>query len=131
MRVKRVRRDLCEGWSHVNDQARRMRKREVFIGPERCGRKRHSNSTGRQLSDYEERWDVPISGLDFRRLAEPCVGKGDHHAIWVGSSLLDDSGVTIEVQYQSGSLWACHQTEITDGNRGKESSRSSDAAVFR
>ena len=51
--VKRGRRDWGVGWSHINDQARRMGKREVLIGPERCGWKRHRDSMRGQLSDDE------------------------------------------------------------------------------
>ena len=131
VQVKCGRRSFRNGWSHVNDQAMWMGKREVLIGPERCGRKRHSNSMGRQLSDYEGRWDGPIAGLGLGRPAEPGIGKSDHHATWIGGSLFDDSGVPIEIQHQSGFLRSRHHTEIPNGNGGYGSSRSSDAAVFR
>jgi hypothetical protein len=84
-----------------------------------------------ELSDDKGRWDGPIRDLGLRWLAEPCVGKGDHHATWIGGSLLDDSGVTIEIQHQSDPLRARHHSKIANGNGGKGSSRSSDAAVFR
>ena len=131
VRVKCRRRGFCNGRSHVNDQARRMGKREVLIGPERCARKRHGDSMGRQLSDYKGRWDGPTPGLGLGRPAEPGVGKSDHHATWIGGSLLNDRGVTIEIQHQSGSLRTRHHTEIANSNGGYGSSRSSDGAVFR
>ncbi len=131
VRVKCRRRGFCNGRSHVNDQARRMGKREVLIGPERCARKRHGDSMGRQLSDYKGRWDGPTPGLGLCRPAEPGVGKSNHHATWIGGSLFDDSGVPIEIQHQSGFLRSRHHTEIPNGNGGYGSSRSSDVAVFR
>ena len=73
-----------DGWSHVNDQARRMGKREMLIGQKRGGWKRHSNRMGGQLGDNEGEGDGPICHLSLRGSAEPRVGKCDHHATWIG-----------------------------------------------
>ena len=103
----------------IDDQARRIDERELFVRPKGAGRNRKSNGMGRGLCDGERRRQGAVACLKLCSVAQQGVREYEHDAAWAFCPPLDCLGIAIQIQDESGFVRARENAEVVDDN-GRE-----------